>query len=218
MIFKHNTVLVDSKDNSKIAESDIGLDQEFVPLMSLIPLLPRSRMLEVLKEYQFYFWNRRTTFCGVCGRETDYDSSDNCKVCPCCNERFYPAQFPAVIVSIVKDDKILLVHNRGFSGEMYSVIAGFVDLGESLEECVRRDIREEVGLEVKNIRYFSSQNWGFTSSLMIAFTAEYESGEIKIDDVEIDDAAWFSRDNLPEIPPDISVARTLIDNFIKKPS
>lgn len=213
MIFKDNSILVDKVDNSKLAMTDDN-GQEYIPLRDLIPILTEDKMKEVLIEFQKYKWDYRTRFCGVCGKDTIYDSDENCKVCPACEERFYPSLFPAVIVSVINNKKILLAHNTKFPGEMHSVIAGFVDPGESLEDCVKREVMEEVGLAVKNVKYFGSQNWGFTSSLMIAFTAVYDSGEIKVDEVEIDRADWFDKHNLPEIPPKISIARTLIDDFI----
>jgi len=131
----------------------------------------------------------------------------------------YPRKSPAVIVSIVRDNKILLARSQKFSNvNMYSVLAGFVDPGESLEDCVRREIREEVRIEVKNIQYFGSQSWPFPDSLMVGFTAEYKSGEISIDNDEIDEAGWFSVSELPRIPRKISIARQLIDWFIEKNS
>lgn len=215
MIFKDDSILVYKVDNSRLAKIEED-GQELVPLRNLIPLLTGKQMREVLIEFQKYKWDFRTRFCGVCGKETIYDNKENCKTCVECDERFYPSLFPAVIVSVIKDNKILLAHNTRFPGDMHSVIAGFVDPGESLEDCVKREVMEEVGLKVKNIKYFGSQNWGFTSSLMIAFTAEYDSGEIKVDEIEIDSADWFDKNNLPEIPPEISIARTLIDSFVKK--
>ncbi len=114
---------------------------------------------------------------------------------------------------LLKDNQILLARNKRFKLPFYSVLAGFVEPGESLEECVQREICEEVGLTVKNIRYFGSQPWPFPNSLMIAFVAEYAEGDIMIDGSEIIDAAWFSKDKLPQIPPTISIARQLIDWF-----
>lgn len=213
MIFKDSTILVNKDDNSKIATDIDAENQEYVQIMAMISYLTADNMGEVLKSYQIFTWKRRNSFCGVCGSENCYDTIEDCMSCSSCKERFYPAQFPAVIVSIVKDGKILLAHNSNFPGDMHSVLAGFVDLGENLEDAVVREIREEVGLEVKNIKYYASQNWGFTSSLMIAFTAEWESGEIKVDGIELDKADWFDKDQLPEIPPTISIARSLIDSF-----
>lgn len=213
MILKDNTILVYKNDNSKVAVKEED-GQEYVPLRTLMSLLPKSEMDRILKEYQEHRWNLRTTYCGVCGALSQYNSDEDCKECPKCSERYYPAQFPAVIVAITKGDKILLAHNTKFTGDMHSVLAGFVNLGENLEECIRREVLEEVGIEIENIEYFGSQSWGFTSSLMLAFKAKYKSGEITVDGVEIDRAGWFSKNNLPELPPAQSIGRLLIDSFV----
>jgi NAD+ diphosphatase len=127
----------------------------------------------------------------------------------------YPRLSPAIIVAVLKNNQILLARNKRFKLPFYSVLAGFVEPGETLEECVQREIREEVGIMTKNIRYFGSQPWPFPNSLMIAFVADYADGEITIDGSEIIDAAWFSKGELPQIPPTISIARQLIDWFTK---
>lgn len=214
MIFKENSVLVDDKDYSKIAAEERSHGQEFIPLRSLVPYISDNEMKIVLKEFQTYNWVRRTKFCGICGTLNAMDKDEGCKLCPRCGEKNYPYLFPAVIVLIVRDDRILLAHNVNFPGDMHSVIAGFVDLGESLEDTVIREVREEVGIEIKNIEYFSSQNWGFTSSLMLGFKAEYSSGDIKVDGIEIDRAGWFSIHDLPELPPKHSIGRALVDSFV----
>ena len=116
-------------------------------------------------------------------------------------------------MSVVKDDHILLARSGRFPKKMYSVLAGFVEPGETLEECIRREVAEEVGIEVHNIRYFGSQNWPFPHSLMIGFTADYLSGEICIDDDEIVDARWFPAHDLPALPGSFSIAREIIDHF-----
>jgi NAD+ diphosphatase len=126
----------------------------------------------------------------------------------------YPRLSPAIIVAVLKNKQVLLARNKRFKLPFYSVLAGFVEPGETIEECVQREIREEVGITVKNIRYFGSQPWPFPNSLMIAFVADYADGEITIDGSEIIDAAWFSKDDLPQIPPTISIARQLIDWFV----
>ena len=124
--------------------------------------------------------------------------------------------FPAVIVAVIKGNQILLAHSKRFPAKFYSVLAGFVEPGETLEECIHREILEEVGVTVKNIRYFGSQPWPFPNSLMVAFTADYAGGKISIDGNEIMDAGWFTADNLPPIPAKISIARRLIDWFVEK--
>jgi NAD+ diphosphatase len=127
----------------------------------------------------------------------------------------YPRLSPAIIVAVIKDNQILLASAKRFPVKFYSVLAGFVELGETLEECVKREVLEEVGVNVKNICYFGSQPWPFPDSLMIAFTAEHDSGEIKINSGEIEEAGWFSADSLPQIPPKISIAHHLINWFIQ---
>jgi NAD+ diphosphatase len=117
---------------------------------------------------------------------------------------------------VLKDHQILLAHSQRFPAKFYSVLAGFVEPGETLEACVKREILEEVGITVKNIRYFGSQPWPFPDSLMVGFTAEYGDGNIRIDPSEITDAGWFSADQLPPIPPKISIARRLIDWFLQQ--
>jgi NAD+ diphosphatase len=123
---------------------------------------------------------------------------------------------PAIIVAVVRDKTILLAHAARFPGAMYSVLAGFVEPGESLEECVRREVKEEAGVDLKHIRYFGSQPWPFPNSLMIGFTAAYAGGEITADQKEIVDARWFQAKDLPLIPEKVSIARKLIDWFVEK--
>jgi NAD+ diphosphatase len=137
------------------------------------------------------------------------------KLCPKCGLLSFPRLSPAIIVAVVHGSKILLARANHFADGFYSVLAGFVEPGETLEECVRREVQEEVGLQVKNIRYFGSQPWPFPHSLMIGFTAEFAGGHITIDGAEIADAAWFSPADLPRIPGEISIARRLIDWFLE---
>ncbi len=132
-----------------------------------------------------------------------------------CNLTNYPRVSPAIIVAIIRDNQILLARNRRFKGGFFSVLAGFAEPGESLEECVAREVNEEVGIAVKNIRYFGSQPWPFPNSLMVGFIADYAGGRINVDKTEIIEAAWFSAQNLPPIPPKISIARQLIDWFVE---
>ena len=165
---------------------------------------------------QLLDWNRSHQFCGKCGQPTEDGQDERAKVCPHCRLVNYPRVSPAVIVVVTREDQILLGTNIRFKSGYYSVLAGFVEPGENLEECVAREIKEEVGISVNNIRYFASQPWPFPNSLMVAFLADYAGGEIKIDPTEIKEAGWFTADNLPSIPPRITIARQLIDWFVNR--
>ena len=164
---------------------------------------------------QMLYWNNEHKFCGHCGQLTELSTIETAKVCPSCDARFYPRIMPAVIVAITKGDELLLAHNFKFNDGLYSLIAGFVEAGESLEEAVAREIYEEIRIRVKNIKYFDSQSWPFPQSLMLGFTAEHDSGDIVVDGVEIADAKWFKVDEMPLIPSHGSISRRLIDSFIK---
>ncbi len=165
-------------------------------------------------------WDRNHQFCGRCGGPTVSSTTERSRSCPACKLSFYPRISPAIIVGVHRDGKILLAHNRRHRGSrpMYSVLAGFVEPGESLEDCVRREVAEEVAIELGEIRYFGSQPWPFPDSLMVGFTAEYRSGEIRVDGVEIVEAEWFSRESLPPIPPHGTIARRIIDSLVSRTS
>ena len=159
-------------------------------------------------------WDRSHRFCGQCGHPTEDKSDERAKRCQACGLVNYPRLSPAVIVAVIKGDRILLARNRRFRGPFYSVLAGFVEPGETLEQCVQREIHEEVGLSVKNIRYFGSQPWPFPNSLMVGFVADYAGGEITVDNSELMEAGWFAAEALPNLPLKISIARRLIDWFV----
>lgn len=167
-----------------------------------------SRAIQIME------WDRTHQYCGHCATPTTQLPTERAKRCPNCGLVNYPRLSPAVIVLISRGEEILLARAPRFRSGMYGLIAGFVEAGESLEETIVREVREEVGIEVKDIRYFGSQPWPFPNSLMIGFTASYASGEIAIDPQELEDAAWFSKDNLPLIPPKLSIARKILDWFI----
>jgi len=166
------------------------------------------------RAFQIMDWDRTHLFCGRCGSPLELKSEERAKHCPACGLLAYPRVAPAIIVAVVRGATLLLARARRFPTAMYSVIAGFVDAGESLEECVHREVHEEVGLEVRDLAYFASQPWPFPHSLMVAFTALHAAGEIRIDGREIADAGWYRADALPRIPERLSVARRLIDWFI----
>lgn len=163
---------------------------------------------------QLLEWNRGHRFCGRCGEPTLPSRNELAKECPGCGTLHYPRLNPAVIVSVRREREILLGRSPHFQPGVYSVLAGFVEPGESLEETVAREVMEEVGVEVQGISYFGSQPWPFPHSLMIAFTAEYAGGEIRIDHRELEDAGWFRVDALPKLPAPLSIARALVDHFI----
>lgn len=168
---------------------------------------------------QIVHWQRTNQFCGRCGAATEDAAHERAKVCPNCQHTSYPRISPAIIVRVTRQtesgEKILLARSERHPPGWYSVLAGFVEPGETLETCVSREICEEVGIEVKNIRYFGSQPWPFPDSLMIGFTAEYASGEIRLEE-EIVEAAWFRPDDLPQIPSHISISRALIDEWVER--
>ena len=162
---------------------------------------------------QLATWSRNHQYCGRCGASCEDKQDERAKICPACGLINYPRLSPAVIVAVLKENKILLARNSRFRLPFFSVLAGFVEPGETLEACVAREIEEEVGITVKNIRYFGSQPWPFPDSLMVGFIADYADGMIAVDDAEITEADWFTREDLPRIPPRISIARQLIDWF-----
>lgn len=187
----------------------------FAGLRRLFGLLDDTMLGIAVRAKQIVAWDQTHQFCGRCATPTHLADDERARVCPACGLTNFPRIAPAVIVAVTKGDELLLARAQRFPQGFYSVLAGFVEAGETLEECVRREIREEAGVEVKNIRYFGSQAWPFPHSLMIGFTAEYAGGEITPDPSEIADAGWFRPDRFPQIPEKISIARSLIDWFVE---
>ena len=203
-------------ETSESAEAPDGYT--FENLRPLYSLLDEDSFWMAGRAIQIVDWDRTSRFCGRCGHETQVQTIDRSKICPQCQLTDYPRLSPAIIVRITKQTnhgpEILLARAQRFPTAMFSVLAGFVEPGETLEECVAREIGEEVGIKVRNIRYFGSQPWPFPHSLMIAFTAEHDSGELCIDPGELAEAAWFSPQSLPVIPSPPSIASKLIQDFI----
>jgi len=199
-------------------EADVPLParMEFHGLRKLYGALDEEMFWVAGRAFQIIDWDRTHQHCGNCGSRTKNKADERAKICPGCKTVTFPRMSPAIIVAVVRDNMILLAHAARFPGAMYSVLAGFVEPGESLEECVRREVKEEAGVELKNIRYFGSQPWPFPHSLMIGFTATYAGGGIFLDGSEIEDAGWFTMDDFPPIPGKISIARKLIDSFVEK--
>ncbi len=170
----------------------------------------------VARAKQIAEWHETHRFCGRDGTETVPGPEELARECPRCGMTFYPRLSPAVIVLVKRGDNVLLARSPGFPPGMYSTLAGFVEPGESIEETIEREICEEVGVEVGTVRYFGSQPWPFPHSLMLGFTADYAGGEIRIEPEEIEDAGWFAADDLPELPPKVSIARAMIDDFVAR--
>lgn len=204
------------------AEIDNGIEpaagMSFQGLRALYGQLDDDLFWLAGRAVQIVDWDRTHQFCSRCGKPAEAMENERAKKCPACGFTSYPRLSPAMIVRVCRmganGPEILLARAHHFLPGMYSVLAGFVEPGETVEQCVEREVFEEVGLRVKNIRYFGSQPWPFPNSLMLAFTAEYESGEITLEEDEMDDADWFSSDCLPQIPAPISISRRLIDDFI----
>ncbi len=185
-------------------------------LRSLYGQLDEETFALAGRAMQLLAWDREHTYCGSCGKETVPCEKERCRECHACGQRAYPRLSPAIMALVKRGDEILLARGPHFPVKFFSVLAGFVDVGETLEQSLEREVFEEVGVCVKNIRYFGSQPWPFTGSLMIGFTCEWAAGEITIDPLEIEEASWYRRDALPQLPPPLSLARLLIDSFISE--
>jgi NAD+ diphosphatase len=161
-------------------------------------------------------WYISHQFCGRCGTKTKVDEKDMMLKCPDCGQVHYPRIAPAIIVAIRNEDKLLMAKHSYHDNIRYALIAGFVEPGESIEEAVHREVLEEVGIKIKNLKYLKSQSWPFPNSLMLGFEAEYESGSIKVDGDEILKAKWFKKDKIIRYASDISISDWLIQRFIDK--
>lgn len=188
---------------------------EFRGLRATYGLLGDRHFRMAGRAVQLVDWDRTHRFCGHCGTPTHTLAHEHARECPNCGLVAYPRLSPAIIVLVRRGRRVLLGRSHATPPGMYSTLAGFVEPGESLEEAVQREIGEEVGITVRGIRYFGSQPWPFPNSLMIGFTAEHAGGEIRVDEVEMEDAAWFDPEALPNLPPPISIARALIDAYLR---
>ncbi|MCF0188525.1 MAG: NAD(+) diphosphatase [Bacteroidaceae bacterium] len=182
------------------------------PLRQTFGMLPGEHYRMAGKMAMLGYFDQNTRFCGVCGGAMRWDTAIS-KKCMECGKEVWPQVSPAVIVRIERGEEIMLVRSRSFRGDFYGLVAGFVETGETLEDCVRREVREETGVEIEDIRYFGSQPWPFPCGLMIGFTARYVRGEVRLQHSELSSGGWFRRDNLPNIPDRASIARWLIDEW-----
>ncbi|MEO7253010.1 MAG: NAD(+) diphosphatase [Casimicrobium sp.] len=185
-------------------------------LRSLFGVMPDDLVAIAGRACQIADWDRTHRYCGVCATPTIREQSERARRCPACGHTAYPRISPAMMCLVTRGDEILLARNVNFPAGRYSALAGFLEAGESIEDAVHREVEEEVGIKVSNLRYFSSQSWPFPHSLMIAFTAEYASGALTPDRTEIAEANWFEADHLPQLPPRISIARALIEDTLAR--
>ena len=180
-------------------------------LRALFSVLEDAHFALAGRAVQLLDWDRSHRYCGRCGTPTEAKSEERARACPACRLAVYPRISPAVMALVRREGEILLGRSPHFPPGMYSALAGFVEPGETLEQCLAREVEEEVGVQVSRIRYFASQPWPFPNSLMIAFICDWRSGEIRPQAGEIEDAKWFNVLQLPKLPSRISIARRLID-------
>lgn len=191
---------------------------DFVDLRTLSKVADENIYTLASKANLILNWFKLNQHCGICGSKMYKKNSrtERAMICSNCGNTTWPRTSPAIIVAVTKGDKLLLAHNKQFPKRKYSVIAGFVEYGETLEECVKREVYEEVGIKIKNIKYFGSQPWPYPNSMMIGYTAEYADGNIKVDGEEIIHADWYSKEQIPEMyTKSISIGSKLIEWFIE---
>jgi NAD+ diphosphatase len=196
-------------------EADVEVTLEMDSLRQLISG-NEALFLAASKAVQLGHMTQTQRFCSHCGGRTHLNHRETAMQCQDCRTLHYPRIFPCIIVAVRHHDKILLAQHPRHRNGMYTVIAGFVEVGETLEQCVAREVKEETGIDVTHIRYFGSQPWAFPSSMMVAFLAEYQSGKIAPDYSELSDAAWFNVDEMPPVAPPGTIARALIDQTVNE--
>ncbi len=212
----HTLTLPDGEKYKTVSLSNDAHNETFalIDLRQSYNLLPRTHYQAAGKAYEILYWDIHSRFCPACGTATLWQEAIM-KKCPNCGHELYPPIATATIVLIRRGDEILLVRARNFRGTFYGLVAGFLEPGETLEACVEREVMEETGLRIKNIRYFGSQPWPYPCGLMVGFIADYAEGEIRLQDNELSDAAFFDRHHLPELPHKLSIARQLIDAWLE---
>lgn len=198
--------------------TSLPTSMQFKGLRALFGTMDDDLFILAGRAMQILHWHKEHRFCGKCGTAMRNRDTELAKICPACRFVSFPRLSPAVIMSVTRGDHILLGRAPRFPPGMYSTLAGFVEPGETLEEAVKREVREEVNVRISNIKYVASQPWPFPHSIMIGFSASYVDGALEIDDHELEDARWFSVRDLPSLPSKITIARLLIDNFINSHS
>ncbi len=188
---------------------------KMMPLRASFDVLPADVYAMAGKAREILYWDQNTHFCGVCGAPMKLHT-DISKRCTNCGKEVWPSLATAIIVAVTRNDnnEILLVQSKKFKKDYLGLVAGFVETGETLEECLRREVMEETNVKVKNIRYLASQPWPYPSGLMVGFMADYDGGELSIQRSELNKGGWYSRDNMPAIPGEVSLARRIIDHWL----
>lgn len=190
----------------------VGDDWQMISLRESYHVLPFALYTMAGKAREILYWDQNTRFCGVCGAPMKL-RTDISKRCTNCGKEVWPSLATAIIVAVTRNEgkEILLVQSKNFKKDYLGLVAGFVETGETLEQCVGREVMEETHIRVKNIRYFGSQPWPYPSGLMVGFTAEYDGGELRLQRSELNKGGWYSREKLPAVPDKLSIARRLID-------
>lgn len=218
----HSDLLIGTLGDQRIVVANAATDEaapagtRFAGLRSLFGVMDDELVAVAGRAFQIIDWDRTHQYCGVCATPAERAPHERSRKCPACGHTAYPRISPAMMCLVTRGDKILLARNVNFPAGRYSALAGFLEAGERIEEAIIREVREEVGIDVANPKYFASQSWPFPHSLMIAFTAEYSGGELTPNGHEIAEAAWFTADDLPQLPPRISIARALIDDTLAR--
>lgn len=199
------------------ARIDAPVVAEGLKMMGLrasFDVLPKSVYQMAGKAHEILYWDSNTKFCGVCGAPMKLHT-DISKRCTNCGKEVWPTPATAIIVAVTRhnNQEILLVQSKNFRSDYMGLVAGFLETGETLEECVRREVMEETHIRIKNLKYFASQPWPYPCGLMVGFTAEYDSGELHLQTSELRKGGWFRYNQLPEIPGKVSLARQLIDHW-----
>jgi NAD+ diphosphatase len=200
-------------------EADSPLPEGYAPrkLRGLFGALDDAQLAVAGRAFQIAQWARTHRYCGACGSATQLVAGERCMACPQCGHSAYPRISPAMMVLIRRGDDLLLARHTASPSGLFTALAGFLEAGESIEDAIHREVAEEVGLKVQGLRYFGSQSWPFPHSLMLAFTAEYLSGDIRVDPREIAEARWFGpQDPLPPRPPGLSIAGQLINAHLPR--
>jgi len=196
------------------ALTNITKEQAYLSKRELYPFLNEESLMIVSRAFQLFDWIYKQNYCSRTGNKLSEVRDDLSKFCDSCPREYYPKMSPCILVVLTHENEILLVRHNNEIRTLYTAIAGFADLGENLEECVEREVFEEVGLKIKNINYVGSQSWPFPNQLMMAFQAEAISKDVQIDEKEILEASWFRPNDLPKIPPEPSLSNQLIKRAI----